>query len=186
MIPFKNCPVPILQNEWEFSILYDLFFKLDPKNILEIGTFFGGTLWYWLNEGFRDTVCVIDLPITHNDQRYFKMVECKKLWTSWLDNVTDFIPIYADSKDFQTISSAQNIFHENNKIDFLLIDGGHDEETVLKDYLNYSHLVRKDGMIVFHDIVWEKGVSTVWNYIKADKRHIEIRKEFGIGIIYKD
>lgn len=183
MINFKECPVPILQNEWEFSILYDMFFKLNPKNIIEIGTFFGGTLWYWLRDDFRDTVCVIDMPITRIDPRYNKMVECRKQWVKWIDNVTEFIPMFANSTDRQVISEANKIF-KDKKVDFLFIDGGHDYNTVKADFLNYSTLVRSGGMIVFHDILGEQGVSKYWYELKWKGGRIEILKEFGIGILY--
>ncbi|MEI6498436.1 MAG: class I SAM-dependent methyltransferase [bacterium] len=38
------------------------------------------------------------------------------------------------------------------KLDFLFIDGNHDYESVLKDYLQWSPLIKKGGYIAFHDV----------------------------------
>lgn len=44
-----GCPVPIYQDEGEFNHLLDLVKSNQPKRILEIGSLYGGTLWYWMN-----------------------------------------------------------------------------------------------------------------------------------------
>lgn len=40
----------------------------------------------------------------------------------------------------------------NKPIDLLFIDGNHDYESVLKDYSEWSPLIKKGGYIVFHDV----------------------------------
>jgi predicted O-methyltransferase YrrM len=39
----------------------------------------------------------------------------------------------------------------NSPIDFLLIDGDHREEAVERDWLEWSHFVKDDGVVAFHD-----------------------------------
>lgn len=51
----------------------------------------------------------------------------------------------------QVIKKVKNVLG-NQKIDFLFIDGCHDYDEVRSDWDNYSPLVRKGGMIVFHDV----------------------------------
>jgi hypothetical protein len=41
----------------------------------------------------------------------------------------------------------------NEPIDFLFIDGDHSYEGVLQDFAMYSWLVRRGGLIAFHDIL---------------------------------
>ena len=86
--------------------------------------------------------------------------------------------------------------------DMLFIDGGHTYDDVKQDYVNYSGFVRKEGMIVFHDIRLEtdpvtgkEGVKRAYWELAEGNFHSELiapypddlpRKEgFGIGIIYK-
>jgi len=39
----------------------------------------------------------------------------------------------------------------NDNLDLLLVDGNHDYEAVLKDYLDWKKFVKADGFIAFHD-----------------------------------
>ena len=58
---------------------------------------------------------------------------------------------------------------KDNKVDFLFIDGDHSHEGVKKDFEMYSPLVRKGGIIAFHDIV-PFGYPTLhkfWNEVKV-------------------
>ena len=186
-IDFSECPVPILQNEWEFGMLLDIFKNLNPRGILEIGSFFGGTLWYWIkNSYYPRTIVSIDLPITKADARYDKMCESRAKWGKWVGKEMEFAYISGDSRNEQVISKVQKIFSGDKKVDWLFIDGGHDYDTVNADYVNYAPLVRKDGLVIFHDILHETGVRAYWNKVKNGKSTIEINKEFGLGIICYD
>jgi len=74
-------------------------------------------------------------------------------------------------------------------IDFLFIDADHSYEGVKKDFQLYSPLVRKSGLIAFHDILDECGVDRFWSEIKRDYKHEEIVEHYqqgcaGIGILY--
>ena len=83
---------------------------------------------------------------------------------------------------------------DSSKIDFLFIDGDHSYDGVKKDYLMYSKLVNKGGVIAFHDIAKDDqpnkvcGVHKFWNEIKSDYKHKEFIDSpeqigFGIGIL---
>ena len=182
-----NCPVPILQEEWEFSILLNLYKQLNPENILEIGSFYGGTLWFWLNNSTRlDRVIAIDYPISSNDGRYEQMIASKSLWSNWIKSDITFIEIQGDSTQDATFQQTANIFPDKN-LDFLFIDGGHDYQTVKSDFENYSKLVRPGGMIVFHDVAGLEEVKRFWNEVKLGQTYIEISKNeggWGFGVIY--
>ncbi|NEU10431.1 class I SAM-dependent methyltransferase [Flavihumibacter sp. R14] len=182
-----SCPVPILQEEWEFSTLLNLYKELNPEKILEIGAFYGGTLWFWLNNSSRlDKVIAIDYPIPPADERYEEMVNSKSLWNTWIRNGVTFKEINTDSTHESTVLEVSAMFPEKD-IDFLFIDGGHEYGTVKSDYENYSKLVRPGGMIVFHDVVGLEDVRRYWNEIKLGKTYLEISRSeggWGFGVIY--
>jgi len=77
-----------------------------------------------------------------------------------------------------------------NSLDFLFIDGNHMYEFVKMDFEMYSPLVRKGGIIAFHDIAEneEGGVFNLWNSLKTNYKYKEIlhsdKKEKGIGVLY--
>jgi predicted O-methyltransferase YrrM len=87
---------------------------------------------------------------------------------------------------------------DGREIDFLLIDGDHRYRGVKKDWQLYSPLVKKNGIIAFHDILFHPGIPSckvhrLWKEVKAHYRHIVfVDKEDdrgwgqwgGIGLIY--
>lgn len=101
--------------------------------------------------------------------------------------------IRADSKDPKTIKQLLEILGQT-KIDLLFIDGDHTYEGVKADFQNYSPMVSKGGMVVFHDICKHSSevnchVDVFWKEISSQYEH----KEFienpnqgwgGIGALY--
>lgn len=60
-------------------------------------------------------------------------------------------------------------FSENptKKFDYILVDGGHDEDTAMKDLENIVSYVEKGGVVVFDDIMPESyNLIGVWNKFK--------------------
>jgi len=98
-----------------------------------------------------------------------------------------------NSHSRQTLERVKKILGKE-KLDFLFIDGDHSYEGVKKDFEMYSSLVRKGGIIVFHDIVpgppeYAGFVSKFWREIKIKHRYMEIveswsQNGYGIGILY--
>jgi predicted O-methyltransferase YrrM len=80
------------------------------------------------------------------------------------------------------------------KVDFLFVDGDHTYEGVKRDFEMYSPLVRKGGIIAFHDICLHPPetrceVSKFWNEIKHGYKYVEIVEDWsqkwaGIGVLY--
>lgn len=187
----NNCPVEILQNEWEFNQLLSIYKTVKPKNIIEIGSYEGGTLWHWIN--FNDEIkkiVSIDYPVYEDKQEEERVLNARDIWDDWtFDNHALFIiPVFAPSTD-KTIIKKMHADFPNKDVDMLFIDGGHDYMTVKSDFDNYSPLVRQGGMIVFHDIQGLADVRRFWNEIKQQHPYIEIVENvsigWGIGIIFK-
>jgi predicted O-methyltransferase YrrM len=83
--------------------------------------------------------------------------------------------------------------------DVLFIDGDHTYHGVKRDYDSYRDLVRKDGMIAFHDILPHDRdascqVHAFWREVLGTKREIVSPRELspgggmwgGIGIVLND
>lgn len=200
-LKLKDCPVPILQNEWEFLSFLTMYRSLAPKKIIEIGSFYGGTLWFWLNENNLDLeeIMCIDLPVPSNDSRYQEMIRCRSLWKSWIDKYNKKIgyPQSGDSKvnlhDIQGNSqgiglSASKAVFPKRDVDMLYVDGDHTYKGVKADYDNYHQLVRPGGIIVFHDVAGLADVKRFWDEVKHGKQYIELaasHEGWGTGIIFK-
>ncbi|MEM2703892.1 MAG: class I SAM-dependent methyltransferase, partial [Candidatus Bathyarchaeia archaeon] len=100
--------------------------------------------------------------------------------------------IRADSHESYTLKRAKNIL-EGKYIDLLFIDGDHSYEGVKKDFIMYSSLVRKGGIVVFHDLLplsRNREVNKFWEEIKSRFTYMEIINESppkcGIGVLFFD
>jgi predicted O-methyltransferase YrrM len=168
--------------------------KVKPKVILEIGTARGGTLFLFSNIAHEEaTLISVDLYQTIEKRILFRYIKKEK---------QKIYLIQGDSHSIETLRKIEGIL-KGRKVDFLFIDGDHSYEGVKKDFEMYSPLVRKGGIIAFHDIIpdyytrygiktgsWAGEVYKFWNEVKERYEYLEIVKDknqdgFGIGIITK-
>ncbi|MEM0488944.1 MAG: class I SAM-dependent methyltransferase [Candidatus Bathyarchaeia archaeon] len=188
-VTFKIAPFQIKE---EIAQLLNLLADLKPKTLLEIGTASGGTLFLFCQVAEPDaTIISVDLPGGPFGGGYpewripLYMLFAKERQRIHL--------VRADSHDPKTLEIVKNILSDR-KLDFLFIDGDHTYEGVKRDFEMYSPLVRRGGIIAFHDIVPGPsenvgGVPTFWNEIKKNFTYNEIVKDwrqrgYGIGVIY--
>jgi predicted O-methyltransferase YrrM len=176
----------------EITGLLEILEKLRPKNMLEIGTANGGTLFLFARVADPNaTIISIDLP-------HGKFGGGYPLWRipmyrSFASDRQRICLIRADSHDPSTVLELRQILKEQN-LDFLFIDGDHTYEGVKKDFEMYSPLVKKGGVIAFHDIVPGPeeavgGVPRFWIGVSNYCRHLEAVKSWkqrnaGIGILF--
>ncbi len=200
MTPKKLASIAIkkgaTQKITELSPLISLLKKRKLRTVVEIGTEKGGTLYTWCRIARPDAVIVsIDLPgglfgggYSLKDVKKFRRYKKKKQ------------KIYFMRKDSHKQDTKKELMKKLNggKIDFLLIDGDHRYAGVRKDWRMYSPLVKQNGLIVFHDILFhpkirECKVDRLWNEIKDNYRHREFIDKAddrgwgqwgGIGVIY--
>ena len=158
--------------------------ELQPKVILEIGTYEGGTTLIWAQlASERVITCDIAPPGPRGDLiRRFAPPgsDCRVVMLTGDSHSTDF---------------ARRVEQElaGRKADFLFIDGDHTEAGVEADYRTYRHVVRRGGLIAFHDIAEKQDqpgneVQHFWKRLKQEAETAEIIEDrnqtgFGIGIV---
>jgi len=167
--------------------------KVKPKVILEIGTARGGTLFLFSNIAHEEAILIsVDLYQTIEKRILFRYIKKGK---------QKIYLIQGDSHSIETLRKIEEIL-KGRKVDFLFIDGDHSYEGVKRDFEMYSPLVRKGGIIAFHDIIpdyytrygiktstWAGEVYKFWNEIKEKYEHLEMVKDreqngFGIGVLF--
>jgi cephalosporin hydroxylase len=167
--------------------------KVKPKVILEIGTAKGGTLFLFSNIAHEEAILIsVDLYQTIEKRILFRYIKKGK---------QKIYLIQGDSHSIETLRKIEEIL-KGRKVDFLFIDGDHSYEGVKRDFEMYSPLVRKGGIIAFHDIIpdyytrygiktstWAGEVYKFWNEIKEKYEHLEMVKDreqngFGIGVLF--
>ena len=191
--PFRRMMIKPSQVREEIAELLRILKSLKPRICLEIGTAGGGTLFLFAQVANPDaTLISIDLPGGPFGGGYpaWKI----PLYKSFARYPTQRIHLLrCNSHDQETLEMVRGTLG-SRKLDFLFIDGDHSYEGVKRDFEMYSPLVRKGGIIAFHDIVSGPpenvgGVPEFWNDIKNKYKHLEIVKDpnqggYGIGVIF--
>jgi predicted O-methyltransferase YrrM len=160
------------QKTTELMPLLNLLKRRKIKTVVEIGTEKGGTLYLWCKLSQPDALIVsIDLPggpfgggYTLRDIKTFRTYGRKKQTLYFLRK---------DSHNLSTKKKLMEIIKER-KIDFLFIDGDHRYSGVKKDFRMYAPLVKQNGLIVLHDILYHPKVPQC----KVHKFWHEIKKRF--------
>lgn len=168
------------------SLLY-IVRDLAPKSVIEIGTAKGGTLFLFSRlADSAATLLSIDLPGGEFGGGYPEWKT--KLYQSFRLPGQTMHLLRADSGASHTMGRVKSILGEK-LVDFLFIDGSHTYEGVKMDYESYSPLVRKGGIIAFHDIAVHPpevhcGVDRLWDEIKGNhsQEFIENREQQWAGI----
>lgn len=186
-----KCETAMLQNTVEISRLAKLLKEENVKSYLEVGSKFGGSLWYIANQLEKGSRIVsVDLP--HGDtsfkQTQAPLEECVQALKK---RGYDAHLILGDSTDQKVIDQAYAL----GPYDAVFIDANHTIPYITKDWENYSRVTK---LIAFHDIGFFRAgglpphkkpieVPQFWNQIKKDRKHIEIRHDAqnnGIGVLW--
>ncbi len=184
------------QKERELAALLRLLRRRRLYTVVEIGTLSGGTLWAWCQVAEPDGLLVsIDLPGGLFGGGYEEN-EVPRL-RSYARPHQELHLLPVDSHDPRTLETVRTLLRDR-PIDLLFIDGDHTYEGVRRDFCMYGPLVRRNGLIVLHDVVPhpdvpECQVDRLWNAVKGDYKHValvdpgDVRgwgQWGGIGVLY--
>ncbi|ADV64753.1 O-methyltransferase-like protein [Desulfurococcus mucosus DSM 2162] len=140
-----------MQVREEITALLSLLESVKPRTILEIGTARGGTLFLFSRIASDDALIIsVDLPggLFGGGYPYLKTF----LYRCFARTKQKIVLLREDSHSEETLSKVRK--HLNGRgVDSLFIDGDHSYEGVKRDFEMYSPLVKKGGIIAFHDIV---------------------------------
>jgi cephalosporin hydroxylase len=195
MYQINGCPVPIYQDEGELKRLVELVKKLKPKCILEIGSLYGGTMWYWMNVANGAKIVSVDIGVGCPDSRHTEIEHARlNLWPEWeKETGCTITQIQADSTSPDTVEEIR----KHAPFDFVFIDGGHTFDIAMSDWNNYWPMLRAGGFLAFHDIAYPDinsegvGVGIVWRKVRDNGKWQEFIREhnpeqwMGIGVIWK-
>jgi predicted O-methyltransferase YrrM len=181
------------QKREEIAAILRRIHDMQAHFICEIGTKHGGTLALLMRAAHPEaTIISIDLDNAALRQRRFSIAKQPQQRLHILK---------ADSQTETTHKQVATILG-SNRLDFLLIDGDHAYQGVVRDFDSYKTLVKPGGLIAFHDIqpshAMTRGIQTLadvgdvprfWEEIKSTYPHyhevIENKEQdgFGIGIL---
>lgn len=175
-----DAPVPVHQVRWEWAQMLRLYHQRQPRRVLEIGTYHGGTLWGWLHATWGPRIVCVDTFTAHDGRAAFE---------TWGRAAGIELHLVAgDSRHPATVAQVREL----GPFDWVLIDGDHSYESVALDWRHYAAMVAPGGVVLLHDINPrpEYGVSDLWRELQA-AGHItqEINAGApnlcGIGVVYR-
>ena len=166
-------------NKEDLRILLQIALPLQPKSILEIGTCKGYSAEVWI-KAFEPA--------------HFLTIEkdtFDSLSPTLIHNMNYIYAFNHDSHTINTYGMLDRII-ANEKIDFLFIDGDHSYEGVRKDWEMYGPLVKKGGIVVFHDVQYMAvnppvEVKLLWDELKKEHKYVEIKtskSSTGMGVLF--
>ena len=167
--------------------IYDFLRNLKPRVIVELGTHYG-TSFFSMCQAVKDgklksSLYAVDLWQGDKHAGYYDK--------SVLSEVEKIASRYYKSLKYELLQKsfdeALGLFPVNS-IDLLHIDGLHTYKAVKRDYLEWESRVKKDGLIILHDIFETKddfGVYKLWKEIKRKHKTLEFHHSHGLGIIFK-
>ena len=184
-MPGYGPPTPVLIFQWEreFSTALELYRRLKPKRVLEVGTYHGGPLYHWLKNAQPGTT-VVSLD------SYAVGVDNRHLYKEWVPEGVQ-LHVYAGNSHDQNTADEIAL---RRPFDWVFIDAGHYYQEVLRDWELYGPMCRPGGVVLFHDILPptkqhpEIEVATLWEEIKRDYLTLEIIADRGaewggIGVV---
>lgn len=197
VVDFLFSKKAVLISPWQFKSeitnLFELYKALNATHTLEIGTANGGTLFGHCRLANDKAVIIsIDLPGGEYGGGYpdWKV----PVYKNFAKKEQSLHLIRASSHDESTINKVKEIL-KGKQLDYLFIDGDHSYAGVKKDFELYIPFVKKDGIIIFHDIVPHAHssckVDDFWNEIKLKykyKEFIDSPKQdcYGVGVLFNN
>lgn len=170
----------------ELTIISQIVKNNKPKNIFEIGTFNGRTTlnldYFSPQDG---VVYTLDLPKKDIDSAKFgieegdrKYVDKNIIGERYQKKSSKIIQLYGDSATF-------DFNPYKGLIDFVFVDGAHSAPYAENDTEVAFKLLRKGGIILWHDYgVWAGVTKVLNNYYKKDTRFKNIKHIKGSCFVY--
>lgn len=155
----------------DLAIVLPIIDSINPKVVVEIGTYRGGSAGLWMKRYLPELFITIDV------EKLADIDGCHYLHGK-------------SSQDPAVVEQVKQILN-GRPVDFLFIDGSHKYANAKRDFELYSPMVRPGGLIMFHDVLYryaDGDVPTLWTEIKQHYNYVEIAQNndtTGVGIIYK-
>lgn len=169
---------------------YDLLANVKPGKVVELGTHYGTSLWSFA-QAAKDNMLATEFFVVDtwlgDDQAGLYGEEV-------FEKVTAIQRSYYSSGSFK-IDLLRKTFNEalpdfaDTSIDLLHIDGLHSYEAVRHDFEAWLQKMKKNGIILFHDIEVNEdgfGVHELWRELKEKYVTIEFHHSFGLGVLFLD
>mgnify|MGYP000882255758 CR=1 FL=1 len=153
-------------NKWFLNNidLFNFFLPSDKKknfNYLEIGCFEGLSSFYVLSEYENVNAFLLDIWETPDKNSELSKINFSLVEKAFDENLSgfDFIKMKGDS-----VNSMKKLFVQNEKFDFIYIDGSHNGEDILSDAIESFKILKDNGLIFFDDFLQHDNQRNIQSY----------------------
>jgi predicted O-methyltransferase YrrM len=142
----------------EMTILASLVALTQPRRLLEFGTCDGASTWHlWANAPADAQITTLDLPsgtkVDGSSDYHVQGIPSR--------------PLLPDSPRIRLIEIDSRQWKPDlREVDFCFIDAGHSYECVRNDTEKALSVMRKGGVVLWHDAAWRKDQYAVNDYLK--------------------
>ncbi len=171
---------------------YDLVSYYEPENVVELGSFYGCSSFAFMQavktNHLQTKIYAIDLWEADDE---FTMHDYEQ------DVFGFFMQVYESEFSDITVEIMKMSFDDalrcfdDCSIEILHIDGSHAYEDVRHDFETWLPKLKRDGIILFHDIseqlLYEKtlGSCVFWKELKEEYPYTaEMQQSWGLGILF--
>lgn len=154
--------------EFELKVISNLVKQYNPKKIFEIGTFKGRTtLNMAINSGEDTQIFTLDLPSEDFNKAKLTIEAGEAAYVKKEQSGERFLNHPASHKIKQLFgdSATFDFMPYQNQIDLVFIDASHSYDYVLNDSLKVLSLMKKGGVILWHDYTNWSGVRDALNHL---------------------
>jgi len=146
-------PIVSQTSIYDKNVLIEIINFLSKDNMkfkyLEIGSYLGGSLTPFLKNDYCSLVFSIDKRNQNLEDERGKIISYKNTsLNQMLDNLKKF---NLNTKKLKTFNGDVKNFKKKIKFDLVFIDGIHTDINTFSDFLNSLKLLKKNGIILFHD-----------------------------------
>lgn len=137
----------------ELSAFVDFLKMRSFTNVMEIGSEAGGTFWLWCQLAEAKGVKIsLDWPDGDSGSGRFRDPRALAARSQRFQGFA--LGVHVITGDSHSTRIREDVVRAlgDEKLDLLFIDGDHSYEGVKADYRDYRALVRRGGLIAFHDI----------------------------------
>ncbi len=159
-----------LKNKKEAQILFRFACKMQPKNILELGTCLGITTLYLSFARPSANIYTIEgCPnIAKIAKQNFKNAKTKNI-KSIVGNLNKTLP--------ETLSKIDSL-------DMVFFDANHTKEATLDYFYQCLEKINNNTIFIFDDIYWSEGMTKAWEEIYKNPAVTYSIDLFHLGIVF--
>ena len=152
------------------QLIYRLVKETQPNNAIEFGTCLG------LTTAYISKAAPIAKVITMEGCPQTASVASENLKALNAQNVTIKVGDFNDN--------LPEILVNEDKVDFVFIDGNHQEKATVNYFETILPKVNENTLMIFDDIYWSSGMKNAWEQIKNHSQVTLTIDLFWIGLVY--